>query len=105
MMGLPVPPDEISAESLELAESIAGSVSELQSQAEVVSSEYIGDEFHFRLRMPAPEIPDISDSDKVIFVSPSYQLIKMQKENGTWRIYDSMFDFDSAMSELSEVPR
>ena len=103
--GSPVPPDEISAESLELAESIAGSVSELQSQAEVVSSEYIGDEFHFRLRMPAPEIPDISDSDKVIFVSPSYQLIKMQKENGTWRIYDSMFDFDSAMSELSEVPR
>ena len=68
--GSPVPPDEISAESLELAESIAGSVSELQSQAEVVSSEYIGDEFHFRLRMPAPEIPDISDSDKVIFVSP-----------------------------------
>ena len=103
--GSPVPPDEISTESLELAESIAGSVSELQSQAEVVSSEYIGDEFHFRLRMPAPEIPDISDSDKVIFVSPSYQLIKMQKENGTWRIYDSMFDFASAMSELSEVPR
>ena len=103
--GSPIPRDEISAESLELAEVIAGSVSELQSQAEVMSSEYIGDEFHFRLRMPAPEIPDISDSDKVIFVSPSYQLIKMQKENGTWRIYDSMFDFDSAMSELLEVPR
>ncbi len=103
--GSPIPRDEISAESLELAEVIAGSVSELQSQAEVMSSEYIGDEFHFRLRMPAPEIPDISDSDKVIFVSPSYRLIKMQKENGTWRIYDSMFDFDSAMSELLEVPR
>ena len=102
--GSPVPPDEISAESLEIAGAIAGSVSELQSQAEVVSSEYIGDEFHFRLRMPAPEIPVVSDPNRVIFVSPSYQLIKMQKENGTWRIYEGMPDLDSAMSELLEVP-
>ena len=99
-----VPPDEISAETLELTEAIAGSMSEMNSQARVVSSEYIGDEFHFRLRIPAPEIPDISDSDRMIFVSPSYTLIKMQKENGTWRIYDSMSDFDSMMSELPEVP-
>ena len=103
--GSPVPPDEISAETLELAEVIAGSMSELKSQAQVMSSEYIGDEFHFRLRMPAPEIPDISDPDRVIFVSPSYQLIKMRKENGAWRIYNSMSDFNSAMSELPEIPR
>ena len=81
--GSPVPPDEIPVETLELAEDIAGSMSELKSQAEVVTSEYIGDEFHFRLRMPAPEIPDILDPDRVIFVSPSYQLIKMRKENST----------------------
>ena len=103
--GSPVPPDEISAETLELAEVIAGSMSQLKSQAQVMSSEYIGDEFHFRLRMPAPEIPDISDPDRVIFVSPSYQLIKMRKENGAWRIYNSMSDFNSAMSELPEIPR
>ena len=102
--GSPVPPDEISAETLELAEVIAGSMSELESQAEVVSSEYVGDELHFRLRMPAPEIPDISDPDRVIFVSPSYQLIKMRKENDAWRIYDSMSDFDSMMSEMPEIP-
>ena len=103
--GSPVPPDEISAETLEFAERITGSMSDLQSQAEVVTSEYIGDEFHFRLRMPAPEIPDVSDPDRVIFVSPAYQLIKMRKENGTWRIYEGMPDLDSAMSELPEVPR
>ena len=103
--GSPVPPDEIPAESLEFAELIAGSMSELTSQAEVVSSEYIGDEFHFLLRMPAPDIPDISDPDRVIFVSPSYQLIKMQKENGTWQIYEGMPDLDSSMSELPEIPR
>ena len=102
--GSPVPPDEISAEALELVEVIAGSMSELKSQAKVVSSEYVGDELHFRLRMPAPEIPDISDPDRVVFISPSYQLIKMQKENGAWRIYDSMSDFDSMMSEMPEIP-
>ena len=102
--GSPVPSDEIPTETLELAEEIAGSMSELKSQAEVVTSEYIGDEFHFRLRMPAPEIPDILDPDRVIFVSPSYQLIKIRKENGTWRIYEGMPDLDSAMSEMPEIP-
>lgn len=102
--GSPVPPDEISVETLEFAEIIAKSMSKLKSQAQVVSSESVGDEFHFRLRMPAPDIPDISDPDRVIFVSPSYQLIKMQKENGTWQIYEGMPDLDSSMSELPEVP-
>ena len=69
-----------------------------------MTSEYIGDEFHFRLRMPAPEIPEVSDPNRGIFVSPSYQLIKMRKENGTWQIYEGMPDLDSAMSELPEVP-
>ena len=102
--GSQVSPDEIPAETLELTEIIAKSMSELKSQAKVASSEYVGDEFHFRLRMPVPEIPDISDPDRVVFISPSYQLIKMQKENGAWRIYDSMSDFDSMMSEMPEIP-
>ena len=96
--------DEMPAEVLELTEIVAESIPEMTSQAEVVSSEYIGDEFHFRLRMPAPEVPDISDSDRVIFVSPSYQLIKMQKANGAWRVYEGMSDFDSMMSDMPEVP-
>ena len=102
--GSQVSPDEIPAETLELAEMIAESFREMLSQTKVTSSEYVGDEFHFRLRTPAPEIPDISDPDTEIFIPPSYQIIKMRKENSAWRIYDSMFDSDSAMSEMPEIP-
>ena len=102
--GTPVPPNEISTETLELAEIIAGSMSEIKSHTEVVSSEYVGDEFHFQFRMPGPEIPDISDSDKVIFVAPSYYFVKMKKENDVWRVYSRVFDLDRTKSELPEVP-
>ena len=96
--------EEMPAEVLELTEIVAESIPEMKSQAKVASSEYVGDEFHFRLRMPAPEIPDFSDSETEIFIPSSYQLIKMRKENGTWRIYDSMYDYDSTMSEVPEIP-
>ena len=102
--GSQVSPDEIPAETLELTEMIAESFREMLSQTKVASSEYVGDEFHFRLRTPAPEIPDISDPDTEIFIPPAYQIIKMRKENSAWRIYDSMFDSDSAMSEMPEIP-
>ena len=79
------------------------SIRETISQAEVVSSEYVGDEFHFRLRTPAPEMPNISsDHSTSIFISPGYQLVKMRKENSAWRVYDKAFDHDSAMSEVPE---
>ena len=79
------------------------SIRETISQAEVVSSEYVGDEFHFRLRTPAPEMPNISsDHSTSIFISPGYQLVKMRKENSAWRVYDKAFDYDSAMSEVPE---
>ena len=74
-----------------------------RSQAEVVSNEYVGDEFHFRFRTPASEIPDISDQGETVVFPSEERLIKMRKENGTWRIYDSVFDLDSAQAELSEM--
>ena len=43
-------------------------------QMEVLSSEYVGDEFHFRLRVPMAEHPEVS--------------VKMRKVEGIWRIYD-----------------
>ena len=102
--GTQVSIDEMPAEMLVLAEIVAESMSDMKSQTEVVSSEYIGDEFHFRLRMPAPEIPDISDQETVVFVPSSYYLVKMRKENGSWRVYNRAFDADRAMSELPEAP-
>ena len=41
---------------------------------EVLSSEYVGDEFHFRLRVPGAHPPEVS--------------VKMRKVEGIWRIYD-----------------
>ena len=74
-----------------------------RSQAEVVSNKYVGDEFHFRFRTPASEIPDISDQGETVVFPPEERLIKMRKEDGAWRIYDSVFDSDRAQAELSEM--
>ena len=63
---------------------------EMQSQSSVVSSKYVGDEFHFRLRMPAPKIPDGGEQGVEISVLPPPDLlIKMRKEEGVWRVYES----------------
>ena len=90
---------------LELIEKIVELMRERSSQAEVESSKYVGDEFHFRLRAPASDIPDVSDRyPKVSMIGPSYELIKMRKENGVWRVYDTVYDHDRMKSELPEVP-
>ena len=90
---------------LELIEKIVELMRERSSQAEVESSKYVGDEFHFRLRAPALKIPDVSDRDtKVFMIGPSYELIKMRKENGVWLIYDMVYDHDRIKSELPEMP-
>ena len=90
---------------LELVEKVVELMRERSSQAEVESSKYVGDEFHFQLRAPALKIPDVSDRDtKVFMIGPSYELIKMRKENGVWRIYDTVYDHDRIKSELPEVP-
>ncbi len=50
-------------------------VRQMLSQMEVLSSEYVGDEFHFRLKMPMAQPPEIS--------------VKMRKVEGVWFIYDN----------------
>ena len=92
--------EEKSKQLEQLLEQLSG---KRRSQAEVVSNEYVGDEFHFRFRTPASEIPDISDQGETVVFPSEERLIKMRKENGAWRIYDSVFDVDSAKSELSEM--
>ena len=70
---------------------------EMQSQALAVNGEYVGDEFHFLLRMPTPPAPKIPDSGErgveivdisVSVTSPPDSLIKMRKEEGVWRVYE-----------------
>ena len=60
---------------------------EFLSRVRVVNSEYVGDEFHFELGGPPPEIkiPGIVISE----VRAPNELYKMRKEGGVWRIYES----------------
>ena len=66
-------------------------VLEMISQAAVVDSGYVEDEFHFRLGMPAPEMPVPSGEAmmETEIPPPSDTLYKMRTEEGEWRIYDS----------------
>ena len=85
-------------------------------RAEIVSSEYVGDEWHFRLREPELQFRDLigmvmqnlpeeqqaaalaeiprAEMERIAVEmentpAPSDILIKMRKENGAWRIYES----------------
>ena len=51
-------------------------ISQMLSSMEVLSSEYVGDEFHFVLKVPIAQPPEAS--------------VKMRKVEGIWRIYDIM---------------
>ena len=66
-------------------------------QAEVVSSEHVGDEFHFRLRTRMPEmllekaeisqVPGLDIPEMPEMPDSATQLHKIRKENGVWRLY------------------
>ena len=87
--------DEISDKVVETRRRmLVAALSELRKQSSLVSSEYVGDEFHFRLRTPGSVLLGISDQGMPMFPFPD-QLIKVRKENGAWRIYVILFDHDS----------
>lgn len=68
-------------------------VLEMYGQAEVVSSEHVGDEFHFRLRIPMPKLPEIPQVPGRVEMpklpESVERLVKMRKVDGVWQIYDS----------------
>ena len=81
---------EMQAERREQAQKM---YEQMYGQAEIVSSEYVGDEFHFRLRIPMPkiEMPKLPETlaIKIPEMPESIEhLVKMQKVEGAWRIYD-----------------
>ncbi len=95
--------DNASELPLEIVDTIAELMRERNSKAEIESSKYVGDEFHFQLTAPALDRPPIvSDRGITVFIGASYELIKMRKENGVWLIYDTVFDFKRMQSELPE---
>lgn len=70
-------------------EGMLPALKQMFSSAEVVSSEYIGDELHFQVRVSSPEIPGASDLGIPEMPKMPDQLNKIRKKNGVWRIYYS----------------
>ena len=62
---------------------------QMYGQAQVVGSEYVGDEFHFRMSIPMPELPEVPGMEVPEIPDSMTPLRKIRKENGVWRIYDS----------------
>ena len=58
----------------DVPEDMRAQISQMLSQMKVLSSEYVGDEFHFRLRIPAGSPPEVS--------------VKMRKVGDEWFIYE-----------------
>ena len=79
---------EMPPEMLEVFKTMTGAARKSVSQAEVVSSEYVDDEFHFQLRTPVPRMPEIPDTDVEMTTSAGYHLFKMKRIDGMWQIYD-----------------
>ncbi len=95
--------DEASEEVVEtrrLLEMVIEELRELQRQSSLVSSEYVGDEFHFRLITPGSKLPGTTDQGMPIFCCASIHEMRMRKENGVWRVYDAMTSIESVMSEV-----
>ena len=77
---------EIPAEALEVFRTVVESTRKSVSQTKVVSSEYVGDEFHFQLRTPAPEVPGMPDVEMP--TSAGDHLFRLRRVDGVWQIYD-----------------
>ena len=94
-------PDEV-VETIPQLERMAieEKVRERRKQALLVSSEYVDDEFHFRLITPGSKLPNITDQGMPVFCCTSIHQIRMRRENNMWRVYDAATSIESAMSEV-----
>ena len=86
--------DEMVADMLQTAKKMMRpTFKQTYGQAEVVSSEHVGDEFHFRLRIPMPKLPEIPQVPGRVEMpklpESVERLVKMRKVDGVWQIYDS----------------
>ncbi len=60
--------------AFDVPEDMRAQISEMLREMEILSSEYVGDEFHFRLRVPMAPNQEVS--------------VKMRKVEGSWFIYE-----------------
>lgn len=67
--------EEFNMDTENLTEDMRTQFSQILRHMEILNSEYVGDEFHFRLRVPGSNPPEVS--------------VKMRKVEGIWFIYDA----------------
>ena len=88
-----VPPEKLDEMADEWIQAMKGAMlpvlKQMLGSAEIVSSEYVGDELHFQVRISSPEIPGASDFGIPEMSKMPDQLNKIRKENGVWQIYYS----------------
>ena len=62
----------------------------MYGQIEIVRSEYVGDEFHFGLRVPMPKLPGLAELPPGFPELPKsiIRLVKMRNVDGVWIIYE-----------------
>ncbi len=91
----------------QLEEQMLGPLLDMINQVEILSSEHSGNEFRFRLKIPAgnfsahileileestrpgsPELAESGDISESLITTGSDIHVKMRKENGAWRIYE-----------------
>jgi len=87
--------DEAPDEVVQTDQMLSEALRELRKQTSLVSSEYAGDEFHFRLTIPDSELQGTSETVRSMITCMSNQQVKMQKENGVWRIYVVLPNYES----------
>ena len=61
------------------------------SQVDIANSKYVGDEYHFKLRMPSIELPEMPSDVEIkpeMPISVPDFLVKMRRADGLWRIYE-----------------
>jgi RNA polymerase sigma factor (sigma-70 family) len=85
--------DEMPEEVVELMlpmmrEMMPQMLKQMFSQVEIVKSEYVGDEYHFRIRVPPSEIPVPGGFEIPEDLVVPDSVLKMRKKDGGWRIYE-----------------
>ena len=85
--------DEMPEEVVELMlpmmrEMMPQMLKQMFSQVEIVKSEYVGDEYHFLIRVPPSEIPVPGGFEIPEDLVVPDSVLKMRKKDGGWRIYE-----------------
>ena len=75
-----------------IVEGMQSTLEEMYSQTELMGGEYVDHEFHFQLKMQIPELPYMPEFVKrqiPELPESAVSLVKMQKVDGAWQIYDN----------------